>query len=132
MVTTPSFTTCNLRCTWAVLPDSTRVVFAGHRRSRACGSHNRGPGAPDHQLPRHRRSWDGVPEDVRPYWCPRALWPAMADAIAGVAAREKVRIEVTFDDGNLSDAEEALPVLLERQVTATFDICAGRIGEPHS
>jgi hypothetical protein len=44
--------------------------------------------------------WDGVPEDERPYWCPRALWPAMADAIAGVAEQGKVRVEVTFDDGN--------------------------------
>jgi peptidoglycan/xylan/chitin deacetylase (PgdA/CDA1 family) len=75
--------------------------------------------------------WDGVAEDERPYWCPRALWPAMADAIAEVAEQGKVRVEVTFDDGNFSDIEEALPVLLERQLMATFHICAGRIGEPH-
>jgi peptidoglycan/xylan/chitin deacetylase (PgdA/CDA1 family) len=74
--------------------------------------------------------WDGVPKDERPYWCPRALWPAMADAIAGVAEQGKVRVEVTFDDGNLSDAEEAMSVLLERQLKATFHVCAGRIGEP--
>jgi peptidoglycan/xylan/chitin deacetylase (PgdA/CDA1 family) len=73
---------------------------------------------------------DDVPEAERPYWCPRELWPAMADAIADVAAQAKVKIEITFDDGNLSDVEEALPALTERQLTASFYVCAGRIGVP--
>lgn len=71
-----------------------------------------------------------VPEDETPYWCPTALWPAFADALADVRDRGGVPLEITFDDGNLSDVEEALPVLAERGLEATFHVCAGRIGEP--
>ncbi len=39
------------------------------------------------------------------------------------------RIEITFDDGNVSDTEVALPLLCDRDLTASFFVCAGRIGE---
>jgi peptidoglycan/xylan/chitin deacetylase (PgdA/CDA1 family) len=39
-------------------------------------------------------------------------------------------IRITFDDGNASDLEEALPALRERGLTATFFVVAGRLGEP--
>ncbi len=42
--------------------------------------------------------------------------------------RDDVRI--SFDDGNLSDLEFALPALLEREMTATFFVCAGRLDDP--
>lgn len=74
--------------------------------------------------------WDGVPDDERPYWCPRGAWPAFADALAEVAGRGGVQLEITFDDGNLSDLEDGLPVLAERGLRATFHICAGRLGLP--
>jgi peptidoglycan/xylan/chitin deacetylase (PgdA/CDA1 family) len=64
----------------------------------------------------------------RRYWCRRAVWPAVAEAMAEVAAAGPVALEITFDDGNLSDVEYALPVLQERGLTATFFVCAGRIG----
>jgi peptidoglycan/xylan/chitin deacetylase (PgdA/CDA1 family) len=47
------------------------------------------------------------------------------DAVAG---RQDVRI--TFDDGNASDVEIALPLLLERGLTGEFYVLAGLLGEP--
>lgn len=38
--------------------------------------------------------------------------------------------QITFDDGNESDWSIALPKLLSRGLTATFFVCAGRIGSP--
>ena len=37
---------------------------------------------------------------------------------------------LTFDDGNASDVEHALPHLRRRDLTATFFVVAGRLGEP--
>ncbi|MFC5187692.1 polysaccharide deacetylase family protein [Actinomadura harenae] len=45
-----------------------------------------------------------------------------------VADRPDVRL--TFDDGNASDVETALPRLLARGLTAEFFVLAGRLGEP--
>ena len=39
-------------------------------------------------------------------------------------------MRLTFDDGNASDVEIALPRLLERGLTAEFFVLAGRLGEP--
>ena len=73
---------------------------------------------------------EDVPAAERRYWCRQSIWPVVADALADVAARESVALEITFDDGNLSDVEHALPVLQERGLTATFFVCAGRIDRP--
>jgi peptidoglycan/xylan/chitin deacetylase (PgdA/CDA1 family) len=51
-------------------------------------------------------------------------------AVVADALDEGLAVEVTFDDGNASDVEVALPALLERGVPATFHVCAGRIGLP--
>lgn len=45
-----------------------------------------------------------------------------------VADRADVRL--TFDDGNRSDVDLALPRLVERGLTASFFVLAGRLGEP--
>lgn len=37
-------------------------------------------------------------------------------------------VEITFDDGNLSDLEVAVPLLLDRGLRATFFVLGGRIG----
>ncbi len=47
------------------------------------------------------------------------------DAAAG---RDDVRL--TFDDGNLSDVEIALPLLIERGLHAEFFVCPGLFGQP--
>ena len=74
-------------------------------------------------------SVSGVPEGERRYWCPTATWQLLADRI--VALREVgIPVAVTFDDGNVSDINHALPILAERGLTAEFFACAGRIGHP--
>jgi peptidoglycan/xylan/chitin deacetylase (PgdA/CDA1 family) len=58
-------------------------------------------------------------------WVSRDEFLSVLDATAD---RQDVR--VTFDDGNASDLEEALPALRERGMHATFFVVAGRLGDP--
>jgi peptidoglycan/xylan/chitin deacetylase (PgdA/CDA1 family) len=57
------------------------------------------------------------------YWLSRDRFHDVLDAVAG---HDDVRI--TFDDGNASDVELALPALRERGLRATFFVVADRIG----
>jgi peptidoglycan/xylan/chitin deacetylase (PgdA/CDA1 family) len=71
----------------------------------------------------------GVPErDLEPdeerYWVAEEQFGELLE----VAAREP-RIRLSFDDGNASDAEIALPALQRAGLTAAFFVVAGRIGE---
>jgi peptidoglycan/xylan/chitin deacetylase (PgdA/CDA1 family) len=59
------------------------------------------------------------------YWLKEDLFLHVLDRIA---EREDVRL--SFDDGNPSDVEIAVPALLERGLEASFFIVGGRIGEP--
>src|SRR4051812_25578445 len=58
-------------------------------------------------------------------WIRREQFLALLDSVEG---RDDVRI--TFDDGNASDVEHALPALQARGLKATFFVVAGRLGEP--
>jgi peptidoglycan/xylan/chitin deacetylase (PgdA/CDA1 family) len=58
-------------------------------------------------------------------WVSRDQFLAHLDAVVG---RDDIRI--TFDDGNASDVEHALPALRQRDLTATFFVVAGRLDEP--
>jgi peptidoglycan/xylan/chitin deacetylase (PgdA/CDA1 family) len=58
-------------------------------------------------------------------WISRDRFVALLDAVTG---RDDLRI--TFDDGNVSDVDAALPELRERGLQATFFVVAGRLGEP--
>lgn len=58
-------------------------------------------------------------------WVSREHFLSLLDCITG---RDDVAI--TFDDGNASDLEHALPALLERGLSATFFVVAGRLGTP--
>jgi peptidoglycan/xylan/chitin deacetylase (PgdA/CDA1 family) len=62
-------------------------------------------------------------EDVT--WVTVEQFEQVLDAVVG---RRDVRI--TFDDGNASDVEIALPRLLERGLTAEFFVLAGLLGQP--
>lgn len=53
-----------------------------------------------------------------------AQFEQVLDAVVG---RSDVRL--TFDDGNASDVEVALPRLVERSLTAEFFVLAGKLGE---
>jgi peptidoglycan/xylan/chitin deacetylase (PgdA/CDA1 family) len=59
-------------------------------------------------------------------WLSCERFEATLDALCG---RGDVRL--SFDDGNSSDVERALPALLERGLTATFFVLAGRLDDPH-
>jgi peptidoglycan/xylan/chitin deacetylase (PgdA/CDA1 family) len=69
------------------------------------------------------------PRDLDPgedqTWVSVAQFEQVLDAVVG---REDVRI--TFDDGNSSDVEIALPRLLERGLHADFFVLAGMLGAP--
>ena len=67
----------------------------------------------------------GVPLDEKSYWVDPDELEAVLELVRG---RSDVR--VTFDDGNASDVELALPRLLERGVTGTFFVLAGRLDTP--
>ncbi len=68
------------------------------------------------------RALDPGEENV---WVAHDRFVALLDSVAG---RDDVRI--TFDDGNASDVEHALPALVDRELDATFFVVAGRLGEP--
>lgn len=61
------------------------------------------------------------------YWISEETFHRILDA---VAARPEVRL--SFDDGNVSDVEIALPGLRERGLTATFFPLVGRLDQPGS
>ena len=58
-------------------------------------------------------------------WITVEQFEGLLDVIVG---RDDVRL--TFDDGNSSDLEIGLPLLLERGLTAEFFLPAGLLGEP--
>lgn len=66
-----------------------------------------------------------IGESERGVWVGEELFESALDA---ATARPAVRI--TFDDGNRSDVEIALPALRRRGLTATFFVLAGRLGAP--
>lgn len=53
---------------------------------------------------------------------------SLESVLDSVAERPDVRI--SFDDGNVSDVEHALPALRRRGLRATFFVVAGRLGTP--
>ena len=58
-------------------------------------------------------------------WLSHEEFLGILDSIA-----ERDDIHLTFDDGNASDVEYALPALLERGLRADFFVVAGRLGQP--
>jgi len=59
------------------------------------------------------------------YWVGRDAFLSLLDELQG---RDDVRL--SFDDGNASDVDVALPALVERGMTADFFVVAGRLGTP--
>jgi peptidoglycan/xylan/chitin deacetylase (PgdA/CDA1 family) len=58
-------------------------------------------------------------------WVSVAQFEHVLDAVTGCAD-----VRITFDDGNASDLDIALPRLVERGLVAEFFVLAGRLGEP--
>lgn len=65
-----------------------------------------------------------------PYWVSVAQFEAVLDRIAALA--DPGRIRISFDDGNASDHDIALPRLLARGLAADFFVLSGRLGRPGS
>lgn len=63
----------------------------------------------------------------REYWISRDTFAGVLDLVAGVGG-----VGVSFDDGNRSDVEVALPELRSRGLHATFFPLAGRLEDPAS
>ena len=57
-----------------------------------------------------------------PYWIGRDAFLGILDELAG-----NPDVRISFDDGNASDVEIALPALVERGLTAPFFVLAGRL-----
>jgi peptidoglycan/xylan/chitin deacetylase (PgdA/CDA1 family) len=81
----------------------------------------------------HNINFHGIgepPRELEPgeeqVWLPLQRFLATLDALHG---RDDVRL--SFDDSNRSDVDVALPALLERRMTATFFVLAGRLDDPH-
>jgi peptidoglycan/xylan/chitin deacetylase (PgdA/CDA1 family) len=66
-----------------------------------------------------------IDRDEADFWITRERFESILDPIA-----ERGDVHITFDDGNASDLEQALPVLRASGLQATFFICAGRLGTP--
>ncbi|WP_404435856.1 polysaccharide deacetylase family protein [Microbacterium aerolatum] len=61
------------------------------------------------------------------YWVAEDEFLRILDLVQG-----RDGVELSFDDGNRSDAEIALPALIERELDATFFALAGRLHDPLS
>ncbi|MDB5540184.1 MAG: polysaccharide / oligosaccharide deacetylase [Devosia sp.] len=65
-----------------------------------------------------------------PFWLSRDQFCAVLDRIAG--HRYRSRLAITFDDGNVSDLDIALPELQQRGLAASFFVLTGRLDRPGS
>lgn len=61
------------------------------------------------------------------YWVAEEVFLRILDAVAA-----RTDVALSFDDGNASDAEVALPALRTRGLDATFFALAGRLDDPAS
>jgi peptidoglycan/xylan/chitin deacetylase (PgdA/CDA1 family) len=59
-------------------------------------------------------------------WLSKTTFEIVLDVIKG-----RKDIKITFDDGNKSDVETALPLLLERGIKAAFFVCPGYFNRPN-
>jgi peptidoglycan/xylan/chitin deacetylase (PgdA/CDA1 family) len=65
-----------------------------------------------------------------PYWISTDRFERILDQV--MALPDPGRIRLSFDDGNASDHDIALPRLLARGLRADFFVLSGRIGQPGS
>jgi len=66
-----------------------------------------------------------VDADEAPFWLRPAFFAEVLDLVRGLRG-----VHITFDDGNASDFEAALPELARRGQTAEFFLVASKIDEP--
>ncbi len=64
-------------------------------------------------------------QDEHQVWLDPEQFEMVLDSVVG-----RPNCRLTFDDGNASDVQHALPELRRRNLTATFFVVAGRLGDP--
>lgn len=69
-----------------------------------------------------------VGEAERRYWVSKETFTRIIQYVAHAGEGAYPPMAVTFDDGNVSDAEIALPILAEAGLKARFFVLAGRFG----
>jgi peptidoglycan/xylan/chitin deacetylase (PgdA/CDA1 family) len=69
--------------------------------------------------------YPGLTAGEQDYFVSRDFFFALLDEVAG-----RSEVELSFDDGYISDVEIALPALVERSMSARFFPVAGRLGVP--
>jgi peptidoglycan/xylan/chitin deacetylase (PgdA/CDA1 family) len=72
-----------------------------------------------------------VEQGERGYWWSKTSFTRLLDQVVDLPYGADPRISITFDDGNASDVLVALPELARRRLTASFFVCAGRIGKKY-
>lgn len=70
-----------------------------------------------------------IGKDEARYFVSKKVYKEVISSLAEVEHAFGIKIQVTFDDGNMSDLRCGLPVLVDAGRTAVFFILAGRIGE---
>jgi peptidoglycan/xylan/chitin deacetylase (PgdA/CDA1 family) len=82
--------------------------------------------------PRINLTFHGIGATERPLepgeelcWLDEDQFESALDSVAG-----RTNVHITFDDGNASDVEQALPRLRRRGLTATFFIVVSKLGTP--
>ena len=63
------------------------------------------------------------------YWWEEHAFLSALDGVSEEMGSNPCAVLMTFDDGNVSDVEIALPSLLDKGMTAWFFVCAGRVGK---
>jgi len=66
-----------------------------------------------------------VDEKEQCYWLELKQFEGVINIV-----RKKPHVALTFDDGNISDVEHALPTLIQQGLTAIFFVCTGRLDHP--
>src|SRR5262245_57103342 len=73
-----------------------------------------------------------IDAEERRYWWPVGTFTNLLDRLVDrYPTVANLKISLTFDDGNASDALLALPELTKRKLLAGFFVCSGRIGKKH-
>ncbi len=80
-----------------------------------------------HGLGAPPRPLDDGEDDV---WLPAEWFAAIVEALGRGDSTRADATRITFDDGNRSDLELALPVLTAHGRTATFFVLAGKLDQP--
>ncbi|WP_157739069.1 polysaccharide deacetylase family protein [Labrenzia sp. VG12] len=70
-----------------------------------------------------------ISADAQRYFVSKDVYRRTIAALTDLEQSHDVRMEVTFDDGNLSDFTVGLPALVEAGRSGRFFVLAGRIGE---